>query len=50
MVIAPGQNYYGIVRFLIPANAPLCTVRFHIDVEMDGAAYATDFFDIEALA
>jgi len=50
MAIAPGQNYYGVVRFLIPVNAPLCTVRFHIDVKMDGATYATDFFDIEALA
>jgi hypothetical protein len=50
MSIAPGQNYYGIVRFLIPANAPLCTVRFHIDVKKDGQAYATDFFDVEVLA
>ena len=50
MDIAPGQNYYGIVRFLIPANAPLCTVRFHIDVKMDNVAYATDFFDVEVLA
>ncbi len=50
MSIAPGQNYYGIVRFLIPVDAPLCTVRFHIDVKMDGAVYATDFFDVEVLA
>jgi len=50
MSIAPGQNYFGIVRFLIPENAPLCTIRFHIDVTMDNQAYATDFFDIEVLA
>jgi len=50
MTVAPGQTYFGIVRFLIPENAPLCTVRFHLDVTMDGAAYATDFFDIEVLA
>lgn len=49
MVIAPGQSYFGIVRFLIPENAPLCTVRFHIDVTMDNQPYATDFFDIEVL-
>lgn len=49
MNIAPGQNYYGIIRFLIPENAPLCTVRFHIDVKKDGVVYATDFFDVEAL-
>ncbi|NPE26997.1 hypothetical protein HNV12_03280 [Methanococcoides sp. SA1] len=48
--IAPGQNYFGIVRFLIPENAPLCTVRFHLDVTMDNVAYATDFFDVEVLA
>ena len=50
MTIAPGQAYYGIIRFLIPVNAPLCTVRFHIDVKMDGDVYATDFFDVEVLA
>jgi len=50
MTIPPGQSYFGIVRFLIPENAPLCTVRFHIDVTMDGAAYATDFFDVEVVA
>ena len=50
MSIAPGQFYYGIVRFLIPEAAPLCTVRFHIDVKADGVTYATDFFDVEVLA
>ena len=50
MVIAPGQSYFGIVRFLIPENAPLCTVRFHVDVTMDNVPYATDFFDVEVLA
>lgn len=48
--IAPGQSYFGIVRFLIPEGAPLCTVRFHIDITKDSAAYATEFFDIEVLA
>lgn len=50
MVLTPGQNYFGIVRFMIPENSPLCTVRFHIDVTMDNQPYATDFFDIEVLA
>ena len=50
MDIAPGQYYHGIIRFLIPENAPLCTVRFHIDVKMDNQVYATDFFDVEVLA
>lgn len=48
--IAPGQNYFGIVRFMIPENAPLCTVRFHIDVTKDNTPYATEFFDIEVEA
>ena len=50
MTIAPGQSYFGIVRFLVPENAPLCTVRMHIDVTLDNAPYATDFFDVEVLA
>ncbi len=50
MTIAPGDSYFGIVRFFIPENAPLCTFRMHIDVKMDGSAYATDFFDVEVLA
>lgn len=49
-IIAPGQSYFGIVRFLVPENAPLCTVRFHIDVTLDNTPYATDFFDVEVLA
>ncbi len=48
--IAPGQSYFGIVRFLIPEGAPLCTVRFHIDITKDNTPYATEFFDIEVLA
>ncbi len=50
MTIAPGQSYYGVVRFLIPEGAPLCTVRFHLDVTKDSKPYATDFFDVEVLA
>ena len=48
--IAPGESYFGIVRFLVPETAPLCTVRFHIDVTKDNTPYATEFFDIEVLA
>ena len=50
MTVAPGQSYFGIVRFFIPDTAPICTVRFHVDVTKDGAAYATDFFDVEVVA
>lgn len=48
--IAPGQSYFGVVRFLVPEGAPLCTVRFHIDITKDNAPYATEFFDVEVLA
>ncbi len=47
--IGPGDNLYRIVRFQIPENAPLCTVRFNIVVKKDNEHYATDFFDIEVL-
>jgi hypothetical protein len=47
IMISPGEYYYGVARFLIPEGAPLCTIRFHIDVLKDGSVYATDFFDIE---
>ena len=50
MTIAPGETYFGIVRFLAPETAPLCTVRFHIDVKMENQPYATDFFDVEVQA
>jgi len=48
--IAPGDSYYGIVRFNVPTGAPLCTVRYHLEVKSTGDLgsqdYATDFFDI----
>jgi hypothetical protein len=50
MTISPGESYFGIARFLVPESAPLCTVRFHLDVTKDGVHYATDFFDVEVLA
>ena len=48
--IAPGDTYYGVVRFFIPEGAPLCTVRFHLDIKRENQHYATDFFDIESVA
>ena len=48
--LAPGDTYFGIVRFNIPEGSPLCTVRFHVEVKRDNVVYATDFFDVEAIA
>lgn len=38
------------VLFEIPTGAPLCTIRYRVNVEADGAAYATDFFDLSIKA
>ncbi len=38
------------VLFEVPVGAPLCTIRFRINVNADGAAYATDFFDLKIKA
>ena len=47
VTLSPGDIYYGIVRFSIPESAPICIVRFHLDVKKDNRHYATDFFDVE---
>ncbi len=47
MVIPPGESYVGVIRFSIPTAAPLCVVRFHLDVTMGNKPYATDFFDVK---
>jgi len=47
--ISPGDTYHGVVRFMIPEGAPLCTTRFHLDVRRVSEHYATDFFDVEVL-
>ena len=38
------------VLFEIPTGAPLCTIRFRINVQADGDSYATDFFDLKVKA
>ncbi len=35
------------VLFEIPTGSPLCTVRYRVNVDAAGDAYATDFFDIK---
>jgi len=50
ITISPGESYMGIVRFMVPETAPLCTVRFHLEVTKENVPYATDFFDIEVLS
>jgi len=38
------------VLFEIPTGAPLCTIRFRINVKADEETYATDFFDLKIKA
>ena len=45
--ISPGGTTYGLIRFNIPEGAPLCTVRFHLNIKRDGTDEPTDFFDVE---
>lgn len=38
------------VLFNVPTGAPLCTIRFRINIDAAGKAYATDFFDMQIKA
>ena len=44
--IAVGESAIQKVLFRIPSGTSLCTARFRINVDAEGEAYATDFFDI----
>jgi len=47
--ILPGEtlaNDATIIKFQIPETAPLCIIRYNINVKADGAFYAGDSFDI----
>ncbi|MFH1586016.1 MAG: hypothetical protein ABIB79_04570 [archaeon] len=45
--IPSGDKSYQKVLFEIPVGSPLCTIRYRVNVDADGVAYATDFFDIK---
>jgi len=44
--ISPGETYTTIIRFQIPEAAPLCIVRYNINVKADSDFYVADSFDI----
>lgn len=48
--IASGEDSIQRVRLEIPTGSPLCTARFRVNVNAEGEAYATDFFDIKVKA
>lgn len=50
IAIASGDFAMQRILFEIPIGAPLCTLRYRINVQADGASYATDFFDLKIKA
>jgi len=50
IIIPSGDFIVRKVLFTISKDAPLCTIRFRVNVEADGLAYATDFFDMKIKA
>jgi hypothetical protein len=49
--IPSGDFFQGRVLFYIPVGAPLCTMRYNVNVRVDGKAYAaTDSFDVRIKA
>ena len=47
--LASGESYYSIIRFDLPESAPLCTIRYLINVTQSGELYAQDFFDVKII-
>jgi len=48
--IPSGDYSVQKVLFEIPTGSPLCTIRYRVNVNAEGTAYATDFFDIKIKA
>jgi len=50
IAIASGDSAVQRIMFEIPVGAPLCTIRFRVNVEAGGAIYKSDFFDLKVKA
>jgi len=48
--IAPGETYLSIVRFQLPETAPLCIIRYNINIKADAEFYTADSFDVSVSA
>jgi hypothetical protein len=49
--IPSGDFYQGKILFYIPVGAPLCTLRYSVNVKANGKTYASsDFFDVSIKA
>jgi hypothetical protein len=44
--IAPGDIKLWIIRFQIPQNAPVCIVRYNVNVNADNKFYSAESFDV----
>ena len=42
--LAPGQDKVWLVRFEIPETAPLCLIRYNIEIKADGTFYTSESF------
>ncbi len=48
--IAPGEfSEPGLILFSLPDDAPSCQIRFRVNVNSEGNAYAVEFFDLQIL-
>jgi hypothetical protein len=48
--IAPGAVQPWLIRFQIPEGAPLCIVRYNINVNADNEFYSAESFDVNIQA
>lgn len=50
-ILIPSGDYSAqMIRFEIPVGAPLCTIRFRVNVYAGENPYSSDFFDIKIKA
>jgi hypothetical protein len=49
IILDSGEIMTSTIIFSIPPGALECTIRYRIDVQKDGAYYATDFFTIQII-
>jgi hypothetical protein len=48
--IPAGQTKGWIVRFELPENAPLCSIRYNVEVRASGEVYASEDFDVNIVS
>jgi len=46
ITLAPGQEKSWLIRFEVPETAPLCMVRYNIEIKAGSEFYTSESFDI----